>query len=94
MTVNGFNVGSFSHTAATINTMFTSDTFTLADVNGTAGAADDNYVELISDNGGTTARWSNFDYIRMDVTPVPEPSAPLFLLVGAAGLAFIRRRRA
>ena len=93
LSVNGVNLGNFTHTAATINTPFVSDPFTLADVNGTAGADDDNYVELVATNPGTTARWSNFDYIRMDYTPVPEPSSLGFLALAAGGLALIRRRR-
>ena len=93
--VNGFNIGNFSHTAATIGVPFTSNTFTLADVNGTAGADDDNYVELIaSENAGnTSAQWANFDYFRMDYTPIPEPSSLGLLAIVAAGIACTRRRR-
>lgn len=37
--VNHVNVGSFAHSVATINTPFASNTFTLADIGATAGAA-------------------------------------------------------
>ncbi len=91
--VNGVNLGNFSHTVATIPTPFVSDPFTLADVGGTAGAPDDNYVELIATNPGSSARWSNFDYIRLDYTPVPEPTSLGFLAVGAGSVLLMRRRR-
>ena len=74
---------------------FTSDAFTLADVGGTAGAPDDNYVQL--ELGATldrAARWSNFDYIQMDRTAaVPEPSSTGLALLSLAGLGLIRRRK-
>ena len=91
--VNGVSLATFSHGPGTINTDFTTPSFTLGDVNGTAGAPDDNYVELISSNPGTTARWSNFDYIRMDYTPVPEPGTSLLALFGGFGLLALRRRK-
>ena len=94
LTVNGVALGNFSHTQATIGTAFTSDPFTLADVNGTAGAPDDNYVQLEASNPGTAARWSNFDYIQMDRTAaIPEPSSTGLALLSIAGLGFIRRRK-
>ena len=94
LTVNGIALGNFSHTEATIGNAFTSDPFTLADVNGTAGAPDDNYVQLESSNPGTAARWSNFDYIQMDRTAaIPEPSSTGLALLSIAGLGFIRRRK-
>ena len=91
--VNGVNVGNVSHTSATIGTMFTSNPFTLADVGATAGAPDDNYVELVASNPGSTARWSNFDYIRMDYTPVPEPRSSVLVLVSSVLFLGILRRR-
>ena len=93
--VNGVNIANFSHTPATINADFTTPTFTLGDINATAGAPDDNYVELVSNNPGTSARWSNFDYIRMDYTavPVPEPGTSLLALFSGVGLLALRRRR-
>ncbi len=91
--VNGVSLATFSHTPGTINADFTTPSFTLGDVNGTAGAPDDNYVELISNNPGTTARWSNFDYIRMDYEPVPEPGTSLLALLGGFGLLALRRRK-
>jgi len=94
ISVNGIAMGNVSHTTGTIGTQFTSNAFTLADVNGTAGANDDNYVQLISDNIGSTSRWSNFDYIQMDVSPgVPEPSSTGLALLSIAGLGLIRRRK-
>jgi hypothetical protein len=93
LSVNGVNLGNFAHTAATIGTPFVSDSFTLADVGGTAGANDDNYVELVASNAGTSAQWANFDYIRMDYEPIPEPSSLGFLALAAAGVTLIRRRR-
>jgi hypothetical protein len=94
ISVNGIAMGNVSHTADTILTQFTSNAFTLADVNGTAGANDDNYVQLVSDNVGSTARWSNFDYIQMEVTPgVPEPSSTGLALLSIVGLGLIRRRK-
>ena len=94
LTVNGIALGNFSHTEATIGNAFTSDPFTLADVNGTAGAPDDNYVQLTASNPGTAARWSNFDYIQMDRTAaIPEPSSTGLALLSIAGLGFIRRRK-
>lgn len=90
--VNGVAMGSASHTGATIGTKFSSNPFTLADVNGTAGAADDNYVELVSNNPGSTARWSNFDYMTLEYEAVPEPSS-LGFLAAVAGLGLLRRRR-
>lgn len=93
ISVNGIAMGNVSHTAETIGTQFTSNAFTLADVNGTAGANDDNYVQLISDNVGSTSRWSNFDYIQMDVAGVPEPSSTGLALLSIAGLSLIRRRK-
>ena len=93
--VNGVSLANFSHTPGSINTDFTTPSFTLGDVNGTAGAPDDNYVELISNNPGTTARWSNFDYIRLDYTavPIPEPGTSLLALLGGFGVLALRRRR-
>ncbi len=94
LSVNGISLGNFAHTQATIGTTFTSDPFTLADVNGTAGAPDDNYVELVASNDGTAARWSNFDYIQMDRTDaIPEPSSTGLALLSIAGLSLIRRRK-
>lgn len=92
--VNGVDLGTSPNLSAAGDS-FTSNSFTLADVNGTAGAADDNYVELRGSTGGSTARWQNFDYIRMDFepAPVPEPSGSLLLLSGVLGLALGRRRR-
>lgn len=90
--VNGVAMGSASHTGATIGTRFTSNPFTLADVGGTAGADDDNYVELVSSNPGSTARWSNFDYMTLEYQAVPEPSS-LGFLAAVAGLGLFRRRR-
>ena len=91
--VNGVNVGSFAHSVATINTPFASNTFTLADIGATAGAPDDNYVEIRTSNGGSTARWANVDYVQMDVTQIPEPSSLGFLAIAAAGMVLIRRRK-
>lgn len=89
--VNGVSLG----TTTGLNTagdMGVSSAFTLADVGGTAGAPDDNYVELRG-TANDGARWQNFDYIRMDFEPVPEPSAPLLIFASVAGLAMMRRRR-
>ena len=91
--VNGVSLANFTHTTGTINADFTTPTFTLGDINATAGAPDDNYVELISSNPGTSARWSNFDYIRLDYTPVPEPGTSLLALFGGFGLLALRRRK-
>lgn len=94
LSVNGIALGNFSHTQATLGTAFTSDSFTLADVGGTAGAPDDNYVQLEVSNPGSAARWSNFDYIQMDRTAaIPEPSSTGLALLSLAGLGFIRRRK-
>ena len=60
---------------------------------GAAGAPDDNYAELGSSNPGTSARWANFDYFRLDYEPIPEPSSLGLLAVAAAGLMFMRRRK-
>lgn len=90
--LNGVNIGSASHTPGTIGTRFSSNPFTLADVGGTAGAPDDNYVELVANNGGSTARWANFDYFVLEYEAVPEPSSVTFL-AALAGLGLIRRRR-
>ncbi len=90
---NGVLIGSFVHSQATITTPFTTAPISIAAVNGTGGAPDDNYIELRSNTGGSTARWSNMDYIQLDVTPVPEPSAIGFLALSVSGLALIFRRR-
>ncbi|MGC6565186.1 MAG: PEP-CTERM sorting domain-containing protein [Akkermansiaceae bacterium] len=90
--MNGVNIGSASHNAGTIGTRFSSNPFTLADVGATAGADDDNYVELVANNGGSTARWANFDYFVLEYEAVPEPSSVTFL-AALAGLGLIRRRR-
>jgi hypothetical protein len=91
--VNGAAMGSFTHDVSTIGVPFVSDGFTLAGVNGTAGAPDDNYVELrVTNPGDTTARWSNMDYIQLDSQSIPEPSASLYLL-GLAGFGVCFRRR-
>lgn len=91
--VNGVLMNSFTHSAATIESAFISKGFVLGDINATAGAPDDNYVELrVTNPGVTSARWTNMDYVRMDVQPVPEPSASLYLL-GLAGLGLVYRRR-
>ena len=89
---NGVQIGSFVHSAATDSVAFTTAPIAISAVNGTGGAPDDNYVELRSNVGGSTARWSNMDYIQLDVSPVPEPSSSLYLL-GLAGLGFCYRRR-
>lgn len=90
--INGVSVGGFVHNASTLNTTFTSNGFTLGDINATAGAFDDNYVQVsVVPSGG--ARWANMNYISMDVTPVPEPSSIGFLAIAAAGIALVRRRR-
>jgi hypothetical protein len=90
---NGVPIGSFVHTAATGSTPFTTTPIAISAVNGTGGASDDNYIELRTNNGGGTARWSNMDYIQLDVSPVPEPSSSGLLLITLAGLGFIRRRK-
>ena len=90
--MNGVNIGSASHTQATIGTRFSSDPFTLGDVGATAGLDDDNYIELVSSNPGSTARWSNFDYMTLEYETVPEPSSFSFL-AALAGLGLFRRRR-
>ena len=93
--VNGVNVGSVTHTGATIGTRFTSDSFTLADVGATAGPGFDNYVELIADPAGSSARWANFDYMTLEYEAggaIPEPSS-LSLLALVAGFGLVRRRR-
>ena len=93
ISVNGVLIDSVTHNASTINVPFVAPTFTLADVNGTAGAPDDNYVELnVTNSGATTARWANVDYVQLDVAPIPEPTSSLYLL-GLAGLGFTYRRR-
>lgn len=91
--VNGNLIDSFTHNTSTITTPFVGSGFTLGDVNGTAGAPDDNYVELrVTNPGVTTARWANMDYIQLEVNPIPEPSSSLYLL-SLAGLGFCYRRR-
>ena len=89
--VNGVSVGSFNHSATTLNMDFVSNTFTLADVGGTAGAPDDNYVEIETTANGS-ARWANMNYIRMDFEPIPEPSGSMLALLGVIGLIARRRR--
>ncbi|YCM43501.1 PEP-CTERM sorting domain-containing protein [Verrucomicrobiaceae bacterium 227] len=89
--VNGNLIDSFTHNASTIASPFVGSGFSLADVGGTAGAPDDNYVELrVTNPGVTSARWSNVDYVQLE--SVPEPSTSLYLL-GLAGLGFCFRRR-
>jgi hypothetical protein len=95
LSVNGVSIDSFTHNASTNNVPFVGKSFTLGDVGGTAGAADDNYVQLsVTNPAVTTARWSNVDYVQLDVTSaVPEPSSSGLALLSIAGLGFIRRRK-
>lgn len=60
------------------------------------GLGTDNIVELrgISYNGSGGGNWMGVDYVRLDVTPVPEPGS--IAVVGAALLGtggLLRRRR-
>ena len=66
--------------------------FTLADVGATAGAPDDNYVELRGSTGGSTARWQNYDYVRLDFEAVPEPTSAGLLGLAFVGFTLLRRR--
>lgn len=80
---------------ALLDVDFTTPTFTLASVNAQIGAGFDNYVELrgvnySADGGGA---WMGIDYVQLDATPIPEPTAPLLLALAASGLAILRRRR-
>ncbi len=94
ISVNGVLIDQVTHDASTINVPFVAPSFTLADVNGTAGAFDDNYVELNVTNANvTSARWSNVDYVQLDVDSVPEASSTGLALLSILGLGFLRRRK-
>jgi len=78
-----------------LNTIITTPQFTLDSVNGQIGPGFDNYVELrginYNDSGG--GNWMGHDYVALDAVPIPEPSAPLLLLLGSGlTLSFLRRR--
>ncbi|MDG2126332.1 MAG: hypothetical protein P8J87_21700 [Verrucomicrobiales bacterium] len=82
------------------NQDFTTPSFTLGDINGTAGPGFDNYVEISGTSrvpaapataGGS--RWLSIDYVEMDVSAVPEPTPLGFLALTAAGIAILARRR-
>ncbi len=82
---------------AELNTIISTPSFTAASVGIDGSAGFDNIVELrgINHNGDAVSggNWMGIDYTQLDATPGPEPSAPMFLLLGAAGIAFLRRRR-
>lgn len=81
------------------NQDFISPSFTLGDINGTAGSGFDNYVEISGTSrvpaapGEGGSRWLSIDYVEMDVSAVPEPSPLGFLGLTAAGIALLVRRR-
>ncbi|MFT5109069.1 MAG: hypothetical protein ACI9UA_004715 [Pseudoalteromonas tetraodonis] len=86
----------------TLDFDFTTPAFTLAGVNaqngyagGNIGSGFDNYVELRGINYNATGggNWMGVDFVQLDADPIPEPTAPMFLVIAATGLAILRRRR-
>jgi hypothetical protein len=80
-----------------LNIAVTSPSFTLASVGAVTGPGADNILSLrgISYNGAPGGgNWMGIDYVRLDVTPVPEPSNTAMVLLGSlGGLGFFGRRR-
>ena len=71
-------------TPADLNTVFTTDEFSAADVGLIAGAGADNIVALkgisYSDDGGGS--WMGLDYHHLETMPVPEPGSLGMMLAG------------
>jgi hypothetical protein len=84
--------------AGQLDVDFSSDPFTLTQVNARTGPGFDNIVSLrgINYNAEGGGNWMGIDYVQLNATPVPEPSSVIMMTIfGAVGLAaFLRRRRA
>jgi hypothetical protein len=97
--VNGVLVMSQKITRpADLSIAVTTPQFSLASVGAVTGAGADNIVSLrgISYNGAPGGgNWMGIDYVRLDVTPVPEPGSSAMVLLGAMGCVGLlgRRRR-
>lgn len=85
---------------AQLNIAVTTPQFTLASVGAVRGPGADNVLSLrgISYNGAGAGQgggnWMGIDYVRLDVTPVPEPGSSAMVLLGAiGGSVFLGRRR-
>jgi hypothetical protein len=97
--VNGVLVMSQKITRpADLSIAVTTPQFSLASVGAVTGPGADNIVSLrgISYNGAPGGgNWMGIDYVRLDVTPVPEPGSSAMVLLGAMGCVGLlgRRRR-
>ena len=73
----------------------TTPSFSLDSVRAQIGSGYDNYVELrgINYNAEGGGNWMGLDYVQLNATPVPEPSAFGFLALAATGVCLACRFR-
>ncbi len=81
--------------AAQLNSARSSASFTLGSVGAVTGPGADNIVSLRGINYGASGggQWMGFDYVSLDITPVPEPGSAALAGITAFGLLGMRRRR-
>ncbi len=82
---------------ADIDFDYTTPGFTLGGLgfdSSVVGPGYDNIVELrgINYNASGGGNWMGIDYVRMDITPIPEPGSIMLLAGLLAGAGLIRRR--
>jgi hypothetical protein len=77
-----------------LNNTYTSNPFTLGSVGAVTGPGADNVVSLkgISYSNAGGGAWMGIDYVKLDVTPIPEPGSALLASAAAFGAALSRRR--
>jgi len=83
---------------AELDTDYTSPAFTLGGLgfdSSVVGPGYDNIVELrgINYNASGGGNWMGIDYVRMDITPIPEPGSFILCAGVVAGIGLLRRRR-